>query len=79
MGASCRAIQQMETDVLELAAASFVIELGATDSEDLFGYAPIGAVMERIVRLLALDLTPEQARKSLQTCAPVPRRVSGAS
>lgn len=67
---SRRVIEQMETDVLELAAASFVIELGATDSEDLFGDAPIGAVMERIVRLLALDLTPEQLWEELADLRP---------
>gem|GEM_PF-5737469 len=46
-------VQRMDTDVLELTAASFVIELGSADGEDLLGDSPIGAVTERLVSLVS--------------------------
>jgi hypothetical protein len=47
---------RMETDIVELAAASFVIELGAVDGDDLFGDSPIAMASERLVKLLAVDI-----------------------
>jgi len=55
-----RVKDRMETDVLELQAASFVIEIGAHDREDLFGDSPIAKVGERLVNLLAVDIGQQE-------------------
>jgi len=58
------------TDVLELAAASFVIELGSEESEDLFGDSPISRVVATITSLLNPATTPEQLIDGLTQLRP---------
>jgi hypothetical protein len=41
------------SDVVELAAASFVLELGASEGDDLLGVSPFGAIADTVVRLLS--------------------------
>lgn len=67
---SKQVLARMETDVLQLAAASFVIELGSTDGVDLLGDAPIAGVIERLIRLLSVDLSPDALWESLADLRP---------
>lgn len=52
--------KRMETGVLGLAAASFVIELGSTDGLDLLGDSPIARVSARLVDLLSVKLSADE-------------------
>ncbi|MET4781242.1 DUF6575 domain-containing protein [Glaciihabitans sp. UYNi722] len=61
---------RMDTDVVELTAASFVIELGAAEREDLFGDSPIAKVSERLVNLLAVDIEPQALLNELLDLKP---------
>ena len=63
-------IDRMETDLLELAAASFVIEIGAVDGEDLLGDSPIGRVSDRLVGLLSTQISPDELWGSLADLKP---------
>jgi hypothetical protein len=60
----------METDVLELAAASFVIELGSRDTEDHLGDSPIARVSERLVSLFSVQLGPDELWSELADLKP---------
>lgn len=61
---------KMETDVLELAAASFVIEIGSADGNDLLGDSPVARVMQRLVGLMSVQTDPEYLWQTLSDLKP---------
>ena len=70
-GRFARLVQEkMDTDVVELAAASFVIELGSRDTEDLLGDSPIAKVAEKMVAMLSLQSTPDELWTQLTEVKP---------
>ncbi|MFC7924983.1 DUF6575 domain-containing protein [Microbacterium laevaniformans] len=63
-------LDRMETEVIELAAASFVIEIASSDGQDLFGDSPVGRAMEKLVGLLAVDLPADMLVEQLVALRP---------
>lgn len=61
---------RMDTNVVELAAASFVIELGSRDTEDLLGDSPIARVSERLIGLFSPQLGTDELWSELADLKP---------
>jgi hypothetical protein len=62
--------KQMESEVVELSAASFVIELAASTYDDLFGESLFAKATDRVLDLLDVDLDREQIAEKVSSLGP---------